>query len=172
MFAIEDLTAVPLVGDILREIDAGHPRIEPSRRVHELRRRLITRMIEDVIAQTRRNVAARGIASAEGVRAADGPVVTFSAEMARADRAIKDFLFPRLYRHARIMRIMSDAERVVSELFARYVETPHELPTEWRQGPDDPAARALRVADFIAGMTDRYAMMEHARLIGNTPELR
>jgi dGTPase len=172
MFAIGDLAEVPLVGDILREIDAAHPRIEPSRRVHELRRRLITRMIEDVIAQTKRNVAARGIDSAEGVRAADGPVVTFSPAMAQADRAIKDFLFPRLYRHARIMRIMSDAERVVRELFARYVETPHELPAEWRQGSDDPSARALRVADFIAGMTDRYAMIEHARLIGNTPELR
>jgi dGTPase len=172
MFALDDIAAVPLIGEILRAIDKDHPRIEPGRRVHELRRRLITRMIEDVIAQSLRNVVARGIDSAAGVRSADGPVVTFSAAMAEADRAIKGFLYPRLYRHTRIMGIMNDAEQVVRDLFAHYVERPGDMPSEWRQGPDDPAARALQIADFIAGMTDRYAMVEHSRLIGNTPELR
>jgi len=132
-------------------------------------------MIEDVIAQTLRNAAGRGVASAAGVRAAGAALVTFSPAMAEADRAIKDFLFPRLYRHERIMRIMTDAERVVRELFAHFAANPADLPAEWRQGPgmpDDPAARALRIADFIAGMTDRYAMIEHQRLIGGTPELR
>jgi dGTPase len=154
MFSIEDLAEVPLIGDILRSIDAEHPRIDAGRRVHELRRRLITRMIEDVIAQTLRNVAERGVTSADGVRTAGAPVVTFSPEMAKADRAIKDFLFPRLYRHERIMRIMTDAERVVRELFGHFQANPADLPAEWQQGPDDPAARALRIADFIAGMTD------------------
>ena len=92
--------------------------------------------------------------------------------MAEADRAIKGFLYQRLYRHPRIMGIMNDAEQVVRDLFAHYVERPGDMPAEWRHGPDDPAARALRIADFIAGMTDRYAMVEHQRLIGNTPELR
>ncbi len=92
MFAIDDLAAVPLVGDILRDIGAEYPGIEPGRQVHELRRRLITRMIEDVIAQTQRRIAELGIRSAEGVRAAAEPVVTFSPAMAQADRAIKDFL--------------------------------------------------------------------------------
>jgi dGTPase len=172
MFALDDLAAVPLIGDILRGIAADHSRVEPGRRVHELRRRLITRMIEDVIAQTLRHVADLQIKSSEGVRLAGAPVVTFSPAMAQADRAIKDFLFPRLYRHARIMRIMSDAEKVVRDLFAHYVERPSDMPAEWRQGADDPAARALRIADFIAGMTDRYAMVEHTRLFGSTPELR
>ncbi|MET0671354.1 MAG: deoxyguanosinetriphosphate triphosphohydrolase [Xanthobacteraceae bacterium] len=172
MFGIDDLAAVPLIGDILHGIDKDHPRIDAGRRVHELRRRLITRMIEDVIAQTLRNVAERGIDSPAGVRAASAPVVTFSPAMAEADRAIKGFLYPRLYRHARIMGIMNDAEQVVRNLFSHYVERPADMPAEWRQGPDDPAARALRIADFIAGMTDRYAMVEHQRLIGNTPELR
>ena len=172
MFAIGDLAALPLLGDILRGIDADHPRLDPGRRVHELRRRLITQMIEDVIAQTLRNVAGRGIDSAAGVHAADAPVVTFSPAMAEADRAIKGFLYPRLYRHDRIMRIMSDAENLVRELFARYVERPADMPAEWRLGSDDPARRALWIADFIAGMTDRYAMVEHQRLVGNTPELR
>jgi dGTPase len=172
MFALDDIATVPLIGDILRSIDKDHPRIEPGRRVHELRRRLITRMIEDVIAQTLRNVAARGIQSAAAVRAADGPVVTFSPAMAEADRAIKGFLYPKLYRHERIVRIMNDAEQVVRDLFAHYVGHPTDIPAEWRQGPGDPAAVALRIADFIAGMTDRYAMIEHARLVGDTPELR
>jgi dGTPase len=98
MFGIEDITAVPLIGDILRGIDKDHPHVEQGRRVHELRRRLITRMIEDVIAQTLRNVAERGINSAAAVRSADRPMVTFSPAMAEADRAIKDFLYQRLYR--------------------------------------------------------------------------
>ena len=172
MFALDDIAAVPLVGDILRSIDKDHPLIEPGRRVHELRRRLITRMIEDVIGQTLRNVAGRSIDSAAGVRGAAAPVVTFSPAMAEADRAIKGFLYPRLYRHERIMAIMNDAEKVVRDLFAHYVAQPADMPAEWRQGPDGPAARALRIADFIAGMTDRYAMVEHDRLVGNTPELR
>jgi dGTPase len=174
MFALDDLAAVPLIGEILREIDADHPRLDAGRRVHELRRRLITRMIEDVIAQTQRRAAELGLASAEGVRAAGAPVVTFSPAMEQADRAIKDFLYPRLYRHPRIMRIMGDAERVVRDLFAHYVARPDDMPAEWRHGidPGDATARALRIADFIAGMTDRYAMVEHARLCGNTPELR
>ena len=172
MFTLDDLAAVPLIGDLLREIAAAHPNLEPGRRVHELRRRLITRMIEDVIAQTLRRADELGLASAEAVRNAGAPMVIFSPAMAQADRAIKDFLHPRLYRHARIMRIMGDAERVVRELFALYLERPADMPAEWRQGPHDPAARALRVADFIAGMTDRYAMVEHARLFGSTPELR
>jgi len=174
MFALDALAAVPLIGDILREIAADHPRIEPGRRVHELRRRLITRMIEDVIAQTRRRVGELKIETAEGVRSAGAPVVTFSPAMADADRAIKNFLRPHFYRHARIVRIMDDAEKVVRELFAHYVERPADMPAEWRQGldPDDRAGRALRIADFIAGMTDRYAMVEHSRLFGSTPELR
>ena len=168
-FTLDDVATVPLIGDLLKEINAEHPRIEPGRRIHELRRRLITRMIEDVIAQAQRRAAELGVDSAEGVRLAGAAVVTFSPAMAAADRAIKDFLYPRLYRHSRIMRIMGDAERIVRELFAHYLDKPSDMPAEWRHGLDD---RALRIADFIAGMTDRYAMIEHARLIGDTPELR
>jgi dGTPase len=94
--------------------------------------------------------------------------------MARADRAIKDFLYPELYRHARIMRIMGEAEEVVRRLFDHYVATPDDLPDEWLAGlgSADDAERAIRIADFIAGMTDRYAMVEHTRIFGSTPELR
>jgi len=94
--------------------------------------------------------------------------------MAETDQNIKGFLYPRMYRHARVMRVMEDAEDVVRDLFAHFMEKPAKLPAEWRDGIDltDEGARARRVADYIAGMTDRYALVEHARYFRNTPELR
>ncbi len=174
MFRIGDLADLPLAGDILREISAQHPNIDHSRRVHELIRRLITRMIEDVIAETKRRAAEIAPTSSDAVREAGRPLVGFSAAMADADKAIKGFLYPKVYRSDRIMRIMTDAERVVRDLFGYYVTRHRELPDEWLAGldPADEAGRARRIGDFIAGMTDRYAMIEHARLIGGTPELR
>jgi len=174
LFALDELASLPLVGDVLREVDARHPRLEAGRRGHEVVRHLITRMIEDVFAEARRRIAQRAPADAAAVRALSGPLVGFSPPMARIDRAIKDFLLPRMYRHARVMRIMGDAEEVVRRLFERYVDRPADMPPEWRAGllPADQAGRARRVADFIAGMTDRYAMVEHTRLFGSTPELR
>ena len=174
LFGLDDLGGVPFVGDILREIKTLHPGLDASRGAHELVRRVITRMIEDVLAESTRRLDALGAGSVADVRGASAPMVAFSAAMAEADRAIKSFLLPRMYRHERVMGIMRKAEDVVAELFVRYTEAPHELPDEWRDGldPADPGARARHVADFIAGMTDRYALMEHARLFDSTPELR
>jgi dGTPase len=174
MFEIEELAALPLLDGILPEIAAQHPRLEPGRHAHEIIRRLITRMIEDVIAQSRRHIVELEPKSADEVREAGRPIVGFSPEMARADRAIKDFLYPRLYRHARIVRIMDEAEAVVARLFAYYVDNPSDIPADWLSGLDtaDACSRALRIADFIAGMTDRYAMVEHTRIFGSTPELK
>jgi dGTPase len=166
MFAIDEIAAVPLIGDIRAEIDARSPGIEPARRTHELVRRLIARMIEDVIGHSKRLIAERAPCSVEDIRRAGALVVAFSPDMAAADRAIKAFLFPRMYRHPRIARIMDDAQAVVSDLFAHYMRAPGDLP--WRDGPAGPR----EVADFIAGMTDRYALSEHARLFDSTPELR
>jgi dGTPase len=174
MFSLEELGAVPLLADILRGIDARHPGLDGPRRTHELVRLLITRLIEDVIAESERRLKALAPQSADDVRAAHGPVIGFSPEMARADRAIKDFLFPRMYRHPRIVRIMADAEGVLRDLFKRYVGHPKDLPLEWQQGLTsvDDAKHARHVGDFIAGMTDRFALNEHARLFDSTPELR
>ncbi len=174
LFAVEDLAEVPLIRDILRQIRKEHPTLDPSRLVHELVRRLITRMIEDVTAETGARLRALAPRSADDVRHAAHPVGAFSSAMAEADRAIKGFLYPRMYRHDRIMRIMGDAEGLVCALFARYLEQPDDMPAEWAQIVDsgDAAARSRHIADFIAGMTDRYALMEHARLFDSTPELR
>jgi dGTPase len=170
LFAIDELAALPLIGDILAEIDACAPGIEPARRSHELVRRLITRMIEDVIGHSQRLIEQRAPGSVEDIRRAGAPVVAFSPAMAAADRAIKEFLFPRMYRHPRIMRIMGDAQAVVTDLFVRYMGAPHDLP--WRDTPAEAPVGARQIADFIAGMTDRYALSEHARLFDSTPELR
>ena len=168
MFRIEELArACRCVGDILREIAAQHPRLEPGRHAHELIRRLITRMIEDVIARE----PAAGIAELEpalGRQTCAAPAGRWSDSLRpwrAADRAIKDFLYPRLYRHARIMRIMGEAEEMVRRLFDHYVgRRPAICRRNGSAGldPADAGGRALRIADFIAGMTDRYAMVEHA----------
>jgi dGTPase len=174
VFDISDLAHLPLIDDILRDIARDHPRLDPSRHAHELVRRVITRMIEDVIGESRRRLEALDPASVTDVRQAGKPVVGFSSNFAAADRAIKDFLYPRLYRHDRVMRIMTEAEAVVRRLFERFVHKPSDMPAEWLADlePGDAVGRALRIADYIAGMTDRYAIGEHERLLGSTPELR
>src|SRR5215471_4189342 len=174
LFVLEDLADVPLVRDILSDIRHQHPALDPSRQAHELVRGLITQMIEDVIAETGARLRALAPRAADDVRHAEHPVGAFSPAMADADRAIKGFLYPRMYRHSRIMRIMGDAESLLRALFARYLDRPDDMPAEWAEIVDrgDAAARSRHIADFIAGMTDRYALMEHARLFDSTPELR
>jgi dGTPase len=174
LFALQDLAEVALIRDLLDEIRSAHPKLDPGRVVHELIRRLITRLIEDVAAESGAHLQGLAPRSAEDVRHAGTAVVAFSAEMAKADQAIKAFLYPRMYRHPRIARIMTEAENVVCDLFAHYAAKPADMPAEWMQDlvAGDVAGRNLRVADFIAGMTDRYALVEHARLFETTPELR
>ena len=173
LFTLDDIAVVPIIGDIVREIDAAFPALEPARRLHEVVRRLITRMIEDVIAETGRRAAAHKPSAAE-IRKAVSPLIAFSPAMQKADAAIKGFLYPRMYRHARVMRVMDDAEKVVRDLFAHYAETPADLPAEWAHASalTDESARARHIADYIAGMTDRYALIEHAKYFKVTPELR
>jgi len=174
LFTPDDLAGVDLIRDILQEVRGAYAPLDAGRESHELMRRLITRLIEDVIAETGRRLQALAPRSAADVRFAGQPAVAFSAGMAVADRAIKDFLRVRMYRHARIGRIMAEAEGVIGDLFARYVAAPEDIPAEWAQNVEarGEAGRLRRIADFIAGMTDRYALIEHARLFAATPELR
>jgi dGTPase len=147
--------------------------LETTRRVHELVRRIITVMIEDVIGESSRRVAMLKPQSARDAREAPRPIVGFSPAMEKADRDIKGFLYPRMYRHARVMRVMDDAEAVVRDLFGNYKAMPADLPEEWREGMGtNESDNARRIGDYIAGMTDRYALIEHARYFNETPELR
>jgi dGTPase len=173
LFTLEDISTVPLVDGILADIDREHPGLDAARRVHEVVRRIITRMIEDVIAECGRRVAMLKPRSAADVREAPRPVVGFSPATDKADRDIKGFLYPRMYRHDRVMRVMDDAEGVVRDLFGHYNATPADLPEEWREemGTSD-SDKTRRIADYIAGMTDRYALVEHAKYFKQTPELR
>src|SRR5712692_385299 len=173
LFRLDDLGAVPTVGDTLRDMRARFPRLEPARLVHELIRRLIGRLIEDVIAESGRRLGEAAPRSADEVRFAGRPLVGFSAAMSEVDAAIKAFLLPRMYRHPRVMRIMDAAEGIVRDLFRHFMDKPDDMPAEWAQHLDgaEAAGRARRVADFIAGMTDRYALIEHARRFDLTPEL-
>jgi dGTPase len=173
LFSFSDIAAVPVVDNILREIDASYPGLEAARRAHELVRRIITRMIEDVIAETRRRLDVLTPRSTTDIRAAQTPVVSFSAAMAEADKGIKGFLYPRMYRHPRVMRIMGEAEGVLRDLFNHFAALPDALPADWSEGlAADEQSRMRRIADYIAGMTDRYALIEHAKYFKATPELR
>jgi dGTPase len=174
LFTLGDLGSVPFLGGMVREIHDRYPSLDPARRVHEVVRRVITRMIEDVIAESERRIAALGAQSVADIRAAPGPVIGFSDEMTAVDTAIKGFLYPRMYRHNRVMRVMHDAESAVADLFMHFSASPGELPEEWRGGLSalDDTGKARRIADYIAGMTDRYALAEHARYFKTTPELR
>ncbi len=174
LFTLDDIAAVPLISEIVAEIDDRYTNLGADRRAHECVRRIITRMIEDATLESRQRLAAFKPRSAADVRNADGPVVGFSAAFVDADKDIKGFLYPRMYRHDRVMRVMGEAERVVQDLFAHYVASPADLPDEWGAGiaAADEATRMRRIGDYIAGMTDRYALIEHARWFSETPELR
>jgi dGTPase len=173
LFGLDDIATVPMIGAIVGAIRAQYPRLDTERLVHEVIRRLIGRMIEDVIAHTRENLDALQPGTAADIRGAGWQVAGFSPAMAEADAAIKGFLYPRMYRHPRIARIMDDAERIVSDLFERYAAHPDDMPAEWAPAAaGDKHKEARRIADFIAGMTDRYALVEHAQHFASTPELR
>jgi dGTPase len=166
LFPVSDLAEVPLVGPVFGLVAAQYPGIEEPRLIHEAIRRLIDLMVGDLIVETRSRIAASTVDSAEAVRGLGSPVVAFSAEMRRNDRAFKDFLIERMYRHYRVNRMSSKARRVVHDLFALYLAEPQCLPSEWRElaaGPDDQQTARV-AADYLAGMTDRFALDEHHRL--------
>ncbi|HEU6441332.1 MAG TPA: dNTP triphosphohydrolase, partial [Microvirga sp.] len=174
LFQIDDLREVPLLDEILSEIDGRWPGLDPSRRIHELVRRVITRFVEDVVAEGDRRLAALAPASAEDIRRAGETVVCFSREMREADASIKRFLYARMYRHPDVMRVRAQADQVLRDLFRRFRDEPRLMPDEWQMDlpKDDEPRLARRVADYIAGMTDRYAILEHRRLFDVTPDLR
>jgi dGTPase len=173
-FTFEDLAAIPIAARLLSEVDAVYPALETPRRLYELNRRLITGMVDDVIAETRAALHSAAPRRADDVRLAGRALVAFSPAMQKELDALRHFLFARVYRHARVMRVMGNAEDLVVELFHRYVTDPMALPPEWQEEAraHDDRAYARHVADFIAGQTDRYALAEHRRLFDVTPNLR
>jgi dGTPase len=165
LFSSADLTDVPLVGPVFHEVATRYPGIEEPRLIHESIRRMIDRMVRDMVAETRSRLLDSGVKSADDVRRLGRPVAAFSDAMRDNDRALKRFLHERMYRHFRVNRMSHKARRVVRELFQLFIAEPECLPSEWRAAAcGEPAARARTIADYLAGMTDRFALDEHRRL--------
>ncbi|MDI4657601.1 deoxyguanosinetriphosphate triphosphohydrolase [Xanthobacter autotrophicus] len=174
MFTLDDLAGLPLVGEALGEVRGLYPGLGVARTVNEVLRRVITRLIEDVVAEGTRRAEAAGVASAADVRALDHPVIAFSDAMGQKEKALKAFLFPRMYRHERVNRVMAEAKGVLRDLFGHFIAHPKDMPPSWHDDLDQLDAQRLarRVTDYIAGMTDRYALDQHARFFDLTPDLR
>lgn len=166
LFPLESVMDLPLVGDIFKSVSARYPGLDRQRLIHESLRTLIATMVNNVISETHRRFKTLKLSSPADVRAQPSALVAFSGEMATHDRAVKDFLFPNMYRHTRVIRMTSKARRIVGDLFKLLFEEPLLLPEDWRAEGDEPNSpkTARKVADYIAGMTDRFALDEHSRL--------
>ncbi|MEM6677211.1 MAG: deoxyguanosinetriphosphate triphosphohydrolase [Pseudomonadota bacterium] len=166
LFTEAEAVALPRIGACYAAVDAAWPELEPKRRRHEALRRVFSLMVDDLLAETRARLEAlaREGASSDTVRHAGRPVVAFSAALAEDIRTIKAFLFRRMYRHYRVRRMRLKAARVVRELFQIFMDDPGLMPDEWYAAAaqaGDEAHRARVIADYIAGMTDRFAIDEH-----------
>lgn len=166
LFTVDDLRDVPLAGPAFCEVLAAHPEVDRSRLIHESSRRIIDSMVSDLIAQTRQTLEAKRPNSVEDVRGLAEPLVAFSDSMAQQDRHLKAFLFEHMYRHPKVLAMAERARVVVKDLFGYYLDRPDRLPAEWLarlsdgEGGDAPRL----VADYIAGMTDRFALDAHTGL--------
>ena len=165
------LEEVPLSGAILAEVRKRYPRLDPVRTGHELMRRQITAMVEDVIVTAHaalRDIAPKDVAD---IHNAGRLVVNFSLGMASDEKTLKAFLYKNLYRHPSVMSVRAGAEQVVRDLFDAYFADPRAMPEGWREGLDraEDRIKARYAADFLAGMTDTYALKEHRRLFDHTP---
>ena len=174
LFAVDDLKVMPLTAEMVADIDSRYPGLDQDRRGAELVRELISRLIGAVTSESGRRIAIVQPKSVDDVRHCGHQLIAFSPDIADAEAGIKAFLRQRMYRHPRVMRVMAEAEQIVLDLFARYQRIPGDLPPEWLEGAEreGESARARRIGNFIAGMTDRFALMEHQRLFDLTPELR
>ncbi|WP_065756492.1 deoxyguanosinetriphosphate triphosphohydrolase [Bradyrhizobium paxllaeri] len=174
LFAVDDLKVMPLTETIIAEIDRHYPNLDDARRGAELVRELISYMIGAVMSEAGRRLAAAKPQSAHDVRHYHQPLVAFPPDVAEEEAAIKAFLKLHMYRHRRVMRVMGEAEGILFDLFARYQSSPGDLPAEWVEGTEreTEGERARRIGNFIAGMTDRFALIEHQRLFDSTPDLR
>ncbi len=175
LFAIAEVEeAVPFVGGIVAEVRERYPGLERNRLIHETTRRIITRLVEDALAESTRRIEALRPRASDDIRAAGRQVIAFGGPMTDALRDLREFLFDRMYRHHRVKRVMDDAEQVIERIFAAFLDNPDRMPPEWAQTCEasDDASRARIVADYIAGMTDRFALAEHRRLFDEAPELR
>jgi dGTPase len=165
LFTLEDLRRLPLIGPCVAAVDARWPGLEPARREHEALRRFFGLLVEDVLATSRARIAAAEPRSADDIRRLGRPVIRFSDATFAELKQIRRFLHVRMYRHWAVQRMRRKARAVVEELFTIFAAAPELMPAEWNAcAALDATARARVVADYIAGMTDRFALQEHRKL--------
>jgi len=161
LLTLARLDEVPLFARHARTVGAEHPGIGERRMIHETTRRMINALAVDLIVESRRRIDEAAPESVDAVRAT-APLVAFSEPVRAEGDALKAFLRDHLYRHYQVMRMTEKARRIVRELFGAFLSEPRLLPTDHRQRAEREGPRAI--ADYVAGMTDRYAMKEHRRL--------
>jgi dGTPase len=169
LFTEADLMDLPVTGPAFAEVDRLWPGLDPTRRRHEALRRVFGVMVEDVIAVAEARLAALQPRRVADIRAMDGPIIRFSKPLYQNLKAIKSFLFTRMYRAPSVVAERQRVTRIVNDLFPLYLNDPALLPGEWRADVSrakDRTALARVVLDYVAGMTDRFAIQEHARLCG------
>jgi dGTPase len=166
LFGPEEISHLPLVGEALAQARMASLDVPPPRLRHETIRRVINRLASDLVAETKRRIARLDPVDCKAIRRARQPVVAFSPPMAEANHAIKEFLRARMYRHWRVNRMTAKARRLTDHLFGLLHDDASTLPDEWRgrAGEGDSKRAALTVSDYIAGMTDRFAVEEYRRL--------
>ncbi len=169
LFSVRDLLDLPLIGDVFRDLRRQHPEVAEARLVHEGVRRLIGIMVDDALQESRRKIGASKPRTASEIRQLGSPIVAFSDSMERYEKILKGFLMQHMYRHPRVAEIMAEAKTIISDLFAAYTEDRRFLPDSWRNAADRLGREvdlARLVADYVAGMTDLFALREHRRVIG------
>jgi dGTPase len=164
LFTFDDAADLPLVGPALRRVGDEFPDAPPEILIAEAVSALIGAMIEDALLETRRRLAEARPADSDAVRRAGRPLVDFSPAMREQLAGLRTFLHQNVYRHYKVNRARSQAKRLVRALFDLFFNEPETLPPQWRGAADDPGRRARAVCDYIAGMTDRYAIREYQRL--------
>ncbi|TYB81343.1 deoxyguanosinetriphosphate triphosphohydrolase [Maritimibacter fusiformis] len=168
LFSVEEICGLPIVGPAFAEVDRRYPGLEADRRRHEALRRVFGVMVEDVLVTSRRLIGDLDPRSVEDVRHAGRPVIRFSEPLWADLTEIRDFLFKRMYRAPSVVAMRTRVTKVVQDLFPLFLSRPDLLPAEWRKDvaqAGDRTRLARIVADYIAGMTDRFAFETHARLI-------
>ena len=172
LFTEADLMELPVTGPAFAEVDRLYPGLDPMRRRHEALRRVFGRMVEDVIAVAQNRLAAAQPQSVDDIRHLGTTVIRFSKPLYQELKAVRSFLFHRMYRAPSVMEVRARVTRVVDDLFPLFLKEPSLLPPEWQADVTaavDQTALARVVADYVAGMTDRFAIQEHARLMGCAP---
>ena len=173
-----EMESLPMAGPVLADLGKAYGTLETSRLVYELRRKLIKLAVEDLLAETRRRLDDLKPGDADAVRNAGKPMVAFSGGMAADLKTLRDHLFRQVWRHYKVNRMTSKAKRVMRQLYDLFMEQPNTLPSDWQRLDGSAveglptAEKARHIADYVAGMTDRYALMEHERLFDPGPILR